>query len=338
MKKNLSLLFTLTLFFFISCNTATKAIKDAIDTVKVDRKPINKQITGVNAFANDSRFGSASAQYNEVKNVLGLRHVRVLMNWDNGVQPSPGSAQNFSFYDSLINAVPSGVDVLIVTTEVPSWMRNSANWVGGSARTTVIEKWIAPLASRYGNNGKVVGIQLWNEPNMESNSDNELMGFINAPEMYASFLTGAAAKMRQVAPRLKVVNAATTAINQNHPSTLDYNKDMVAAGVADAVDIYAIHYYGEQFERVLQGGIKNFLNNDINRPIWVTESGEQGVNKQLRYVERAWPFLKEKIPGIERFYYYQLTEATPSESTYALRNLTAGSALSDLYIWLRDNN
>ncbi len=335
MKKLLPLLLGASLCF-AACN-ATDAIKEAIDTINVQRKPINKNITGVNAFANDSRFGSPSAQYNEVKNVLGLKHVRVLMNWDSGAQPSPGGALNFSFYDSLIDAVPAGVDVLIVTTEVPSWMSNSANWIGGSPRTTMIKEWIEPLAQRYGSNGKVIGIQLWNEPNMEANADNSLMGFTNAPEVYAEFLTAAAATMRRVAPRLKVVNAATTAINQNHPATLDYNKAMAAAGVADAVDVYAIHYYGEQFERLVRGGIQDFLKKDINKAIWVTESGERGVNLQQRYVERTWPFLKEKVPGIERFYYYQFTENTPPESTYGLRNLSTGNPVSDLYIWLRDN-
>jgi hypothetical protein len=331
------------IFFFLfsiliaGCN-AKEAIDDIIDTVDVERKPIQKSITGLNAFANDSRFGTSSSQFAEVKNTLGLRYVRILMNWDNGAQSSPNSALNFSFYDSLIAAVPSGVEVLIVTTEVPSWMSNSANWIDNNPRTTFVQKWLRPLAQRYSANSKVKAIQVWNEPNMASNADNQVMGFVDSPENYAQMLTLASSTIKQVAPSIKVVNAATTAINQNFPSSLDYNKVMVSAGVLDAVDIFAIHYYGEQFERVVQGGgVRDFLNSEISKPIWVTESGEQGFDQQLRYVERAWPFLKEKIPGIERFYYYQFTEATNPQSTYGLRNLSTDNSVSDLYVWLRDN-
>jgi hypothetical protein len=332
MKFN-KIFLTLVILFLTSCG-AKEAIEDALDVVNVDRKTIDTSIMGVNAFANDSQFGSIDSQYNEVKNTLRLGYVRILMNWDNGVQNSPNSPLNFSFYDSLINGVPAGVEVLIVTTEIPSWMSNSANWQNNNPRTTWVNTWLRPLAARYANNSKVKAIQVWNEPNMEVNGDNSVMGFVNSPATYAEFLSLASSTIRSVAPRLLVVNAATTAINQNFPATLDYNEQMIQAGVLDAVDRFAIHYYGEQFERVVRNnGVADFLNQNINKPIWVTESGEQGFNKQLRYVERAWPFLKEKIPGISRFYYYQFTENTPPETTYGLKN---PSSVSDLYVWLRD--
>ena len=68
----------------------------------------------------------------------------------------------------------------------------------------------------------------------------------------------------------------------------------------------------------------------------MTETGAQGVNKQLEYAERIFAFLKSKMPGIARLYIYQFTESTPSTNTYGLRNLTPGFFVSDLYIKLRD--
>jgi hypothetical protein len=83
------------------------------------------------------------------------------------------------------------------------------------------------------------------------------------------------------------------------------------------------------------GGVADFLNG-LPKPIWITESGAQGVNSQLEYGERVWPFLTDKIPGIERIYQYQFAEATPADVTYGLRNLSGDLPVSDLYVHLRD--
>jgi hypothetical protein len=108
------------------------------------------------------------------------------------------------------------------------------------------------------------------------------------------------------------------------------------AGAQVFLDRWAVHYYGRQFENVRRdGGVSDFLNG-LSTPIWVTESGAQGVNEQLKYGEEVWPFLREEIPSIERIYIYQFAEATPADVTYGLRNLTPGLELSDLYISFRD--
>lgn len=321
--------------FFVACNQAKQAIDDAIDVVNVDRKPIDVSKTGVNAFGNDGRFGSMSSQYGEVKNTLGLSFVRILIAWDDNTQPSPSSEPNFSFTDAILDSIPAGVDVLAVLTGAPSWMADSSNWIDGDPGKTFVEKWVRVVASRYAGRKKLSALEIWNEPNMAADRDSGIMGFSD-PVRYTAMLSSASAVVRSVAPGKRVLNAATTAINQNDPETLDYNKSMVEAGALNAVDIYAVHYYGEQFERVVKNnGVADFLNS-LGKPIWITESGAQGVNNQLKYVERAWPFLSEKIPSIDRFYYYQFTEATDPTVTYGLRNLSTDLPVSDLYVYLRD--
>ena len=322
-KKIILAIFILICSTVLGCGVKDK-IDDALDVVNVDRKPINRSKTGVNAFVNDSRFGSIGAQFGEVQKTLGIGFVRVLMNWDDGVQPTPGSTPNFSFYDSIVGNIPAGLDVLLVLTDLPSWMSNSANWIDGDPRKTFVELWVKRVAKRYAGNRNISAIQVWNEPNMTSNPDNQTLNVATNPENYAAMLSMAFTGIRSVAPGKRVVNAATTSINQNYPDTIDYNERMVAAGVDDSIDIFAAHYYGNQFEKVVvNGGVADFLNG-LSKPIWITESGAQGVNNQLAYVETAWPFLADKIPGIQRFYYYQFTEATPSDVTYGLRNLTPG--------------
>jgi hypothetical protein len=319
----------------VGCNSS--AVKDAIDLAQgIPRKDIDTSILGVNAFANDGRFGSPAAQFREVRDTLRLRYVRILFNWDDNVQPSPGSALNLSFYDDLVAALPSGIDALVVLTGAPGWMDDPANWRGGNPRATFVEEFIRPIATRYGGDGRIRGFQIWNEPNMVVNPDNITLGFATDPAAYVELLARANNVVRSVAPGKLIVSAATTAINQNYSETLDYNRGMRDAGAQEFIDVWAVHYYGRQFENVIRsGGVEEFLNG-LARPIWVTESGAQGVNEQLGYGEQVWPFLVDRIANLERIYVYQFTESTPSDVTYGLRNLSGDFPVSDLYVFLRD--
>ena len=93
------------------------------------------------------------------------------------------------------------------------------------------------------------------------------------------------------------------------------------------MDVWAIHYYGEQFERVITSdGVADFLNG-VGRPIWITESGQMGIDKQLAYVETAWPFLRDKIPGIDRIYYYQFASNQPASTAFGLKVNNPGPAV-----------
>lgn len=328
------------MYFFMLCALqfacSSSEFKDIVDAIDPPRKTIDTTKLGINAFANDSRFGSIPSQFNEVKNTLRLNSVRILFAWNDAVQPTPQASPNFSFYDNILAGIPAGVDALVVLTGVPSWMSNSANWDEGNPRTTFVERWVRPVVARYGGNGRVSAWEIWNEPNMVSNADNTTLQLSGGPANYVEMLARAYSVSKDLAPSKKVVSASTTAINQNFPGSLDYNKSMQAAGAENFLDIWGIHYYGKQFENVARPeGVGDFLNG-LTKPIWVTESGEQGVNKQLAYGEQTWPFLLDEIGGIERIYIYQFTEATPPESTYGLRNLSQTMPVSDLYVYLRD--
>jgi hypothetical protein len=190
--------------------------------------------------------------------------------------------------------------------------------------------------NRYASNGRITAFQVWNEPNTTLFPENITMGLNDSPENYVELLARSFSVIRDRAPEKLVVSAATTSINQNFPGTIDYNRGMRDAGLQNFADIYAIHYYGEQFENVVRsGGVRDYLRG-LGMRIWITESGAQGVNSQLPHAERAWPYLREQIPEIERIFQYQFTEATPSDVTYGLRNLDPNFPVSDLYIHLRE--
>jgi len=332
MKRLVAILSTI--LFLCSCNSSTTdAISDAVDIADgVPQKDINLSQVGVNCFFNDSQFGSISAQFNEVRNTLGRRYVRVLFAWNDAVQPSPSANPNFSFYDEIVNAVPEGTDILVVLTDVPNWMSNPANWIGNNPRTTFAERWVRSVVTRYGSSSRIIGWEIWNEPNMLGRRDNQIMQVDSSPVNFVELVAKANSVAKQLAPGKFVLNGATTSINQNYPGTINYNEDMRDAGIVSFIDVYNIHYYGRQFENVVRpGGVQDFLNS-VDRRIWITESGAQGVSKQREYAEQVWPFLNDKVNKIDRIYYYQMFEPTPSESTYGLRNL---SSVSDLYVLLR---
>lgn len=316
-------------------------VKDVIDDITdvaqdPPRRTINTSIMGVNAFANDQRFGSISSQFLEVRDTMRLQHARLLFAWNDQVQPNPAASPDFSFYDELLRSLPAGIDALIVVTGVPSWMSDPANWIENNPRRTFVERWVSQVVTRYGANPKIAGWQIWNEPNNASDPNNSTLELLNSPENYVEMLALASNASKQAAPSRLVLNAATTAINQNFPASVDYNRAMRDAGAQSLIDVWAIHYYGKQYENVVRpDGVGEFLNG-LGVPIWITESGAQGVNAQLEYVERTWPYLLEQAPGIARIYYYQFTDATASATTYGLRNLDPAAPVSDLYIYLRD--
>lgn len=300
------------------------------------RRPIPYSILGINAFVNDARFGATRSQFREVRSTLGIRKVRVLMAWNDQVQPTPTSKLNFGFNDQIVNSLPAGCEALIIVTGVPSWMKDSKNWIRGNPRTTFIELWAKKVAARYAKRSRVRAFQIWNEPNNPSFDENTTLDVLTKPENYVELLALGYNAIKSVAPRKQVVNGATTAIAQNYPSTLNYNKAMITAGALSFIDAYAIHFYGKSIERVLlPGGVADFVKT-IPKPVWVTETGAQGINKQLEYAQRIFAFLKEQMPGIARIYIYQFTESSPASSTYGLKNLTPGLSISDLYINLRD--
>ncbi|NDC38957.1 MAG: hypothetical protein EBZ48_13055 [Proteobacteria bacterium] len=214
-------------------------------------------------------------------------------------------------------------------------MRSSANWIDGNPRTTFAERWVRPVVNRYRSNGRIVGWEIWNEPNT-SGEENQTMGFVSNPANYVEMLARSFSLSRDLAPSKLVLNAATSAINQSYPDNLNYNRGMRDASALSFTDRWNVHYYGKQYENVVRnGGVADFLNG-LPKPIWVTESGIQGVNKQLEYAERVWPFLMDEIPGIERIYQYQFTESTAPANSFGLKNLSADFPVSDLYIHLRD--
>jgi len=316
-------------------------VSDAIDALELeidppDRRPIDRSRLGVNAFfLNQGNFGTTAQQFAEIRDTLGINFVRVLFAWTTDVQPSPAANPNYGFYDEVINSIPAGMDVLIILAHTPNWMVDPANWMNGDPRQTWIERWVRPTVQRYAGNGRIIGYEVWNEPDMLFFNSDSVLGLAE-PNNYVTLLSDAFTVIRSEDPTKLVVMTATTSIQQDFSNTLDYNKALRDAGAENFTDIWNVHWYGKQYERLIQGGgVADFLNS-LTKPIWITESGEQGANNQLSYVEEVWPFLRDNIPGIDRIYYYRFADVGVSATNFGLRTDDPAAPVSDLYISLRD--
>jgi len=330
MKHLIKLLLLSVLFLFISCSSSDlDDIENALDVANgIERKEIDVASLGLNAFGNKREFGSICEQYRDIKNNFKIKKVRILLNWNNDIQSSRGAAPNFSFYDDVLDCIPEGVDVLAVVNGLPSWMANSSNWIAGNPRDTFLQLWFKKVINRYGNSPKIIAFQVWNEPNNLLDPENEILSF-NDAMVYLEFLANAYSISKDISSK-SIINAATTGITQNYPETKDYNQVLIDNGIENFTDFFAIHYYGQQFENLLRpDGVKGMLNS-LNKSIWITESGRQGTDNQLQYVEETWPYLREQIPNIDRIYYYQYGSIENNSITYGLRTVNPDRATSDL--------
>lgn len=318
----------------IGCTDAGDLLDLALDPPS--RHPIDQTKVGVNNFFVNNEFGSIDAQYKDISQTLGVKYVRVLFAWTDAVQPSPSSSVNLDFFDRILNQAPSNVDILIAVAHTPSWMANSANWETGNPRTEWVTRWFEPLVRRYAGHPRVIGWEVWNEPDLTVVASDSALE-LTEPNNYLQLLAQASNVIHADDPGKLVVMAASSSINQGFPKAFNYNKALRDGGVENYIDVYNVHYYGTNYESVVSnGGIGDFLNG-INKPIYITESGEQGPNNQLAYVEKTWPFLTDHIGSIQRFYYFEYGSTAPTEQNFGLRTTDPNFPVSDLYINLRDN-
>jgi hypothetical protein len=316
----------------LGCGDSGNADRSAQNT-KLENLP-DRAWLAMNAFAYDPRFGSMASQFLEVRDTLKIHMVRLLFSWNDQVQPDPALPPDFQFFDALVNALPDGVDALVLLTGVPSWMHDSSYWENGDPRATFVDLWAAQIMTRYGSNPKIVGWEIWNEPDDGNRDDNGVLDLPDNPANFVQLLALAQAASRRLTPDKLVVSGATTSITDNFPDKLAYNEAMALAGAEAYVDVWGVHFYGRDFDPYLAaGGVAAFLNL-LQRPIWVTESGARGVDRQLAYYQEVWPFLRATVPGIARIYCYQFTEDDSPGHTYGLRNLSTDSPYSDLYLYL----
>lgn len=299
--------------------------------LKINKKKkitIDRSKIGLNAFYNDPRQGSLDFQSKEISKNLGIKTVRILFHWDEFNNKAEHENINWGFIDGILNSFHDDMKALIVVEGLPRWLKE---YPGDKHEAFV--NMFRKMCHKYKSDNRVLGYQIWNEPNMEAHEDNVVMGFVKSPLKYLRLLGSCYESSKTINPNKKILNAATTSISQNYPETLNYNRILIKNRVCDVVDIFAVHWYGNKLEKLHRpNGIIETLNG-VNKPIWMTESGKSGQKGQKEYVKTVWPYLFKKIPNLQIIFYYIYYECENSPINFGLKYINSKNKLilSDLF-------
>jgi hypothetical protein len=276
----------------------------------------------------DNPKGSFADQLRDIESTLGLRHIRTSFPFDEAYLPAEDAAPNFSRFDAIVAAVPADADLLPILAYAPSWLANRPDW-----KDVFVQRYAIPVLDRYGRDPRIAGWEIWNEPDAFCNGRVAPPGVLDcSPEDYVDLVARVEPEIRRRSSG-RVVAAATTSIQQSFPRHFDWNREMVDAGILAFVDVYNIHWYGRQLEKLTFGGIADFLNS-TGKPVWDTESGETGSTRQLSFAEDVFPALDEEIRRLERIYIFTYFDGRPPPQTFGL--VASDGTESDLYGFLRD--
>lgn len=329
MRRSISLLLALPVLALPACGLDETA-EDLGNLLFGNGGQIPRQMLGVQNELTNNPKGTFAQQMQDIRFTLGLRHVRSGFQFDEFYLPNEGAQPNFSRFDAILAAVPEGIDLLPILAYAPSWLANRPDW-----KTVFVNRYVIPVLDRYGSDPRIAGWEIWNEPDAFCDGGRAAPpGVLQCnPADYVDLVArvAPAIRARSSAP---IVGAATVSINQSFPRNFEYNQDMVDAGLLPMIDVYNIHWYSRQLEKLTFGGIAGFLN-DTGKPIWDTESGETGSTDQLSFATDVFPALEEEIRRLERIYIFTYFDGRPASNTFGL--VSAEGIESDLYQFLRDN-
>ena len=106
-------------------------------------------------------------------------------------------------------------------------------------------------------------------------------------------------ELKRLAPEVIVVSAAEVG-NTAGPLRV---RAMIDAGLQDFCDRIAYHVYSEKVIEPLAG--------DVNRLVWVTESGATGTERHLPWVKDVFPRIRAGIADVSRIFYFDLFDPQP---------------------------
>ncbi len=189
------------------------------------------------------------------------------------LQPNGASPSDVTEITPLV-----GVIRTLIKPDVKDFVGSLIDGAPSDARFMVIlpqEDVDLAFVSRFANDPKVIAWELENEP------ENFLSW---TAEQYVDWVKANAPAVRAAAGRSqKLVAAATRPMVEDYPNNLNYNKDMINLGLLDEVDVFNMHVYSKQYEKVpaVQQVVSTAQSHGVE--VWVTEVGDNTLADQLSY-------------------------------------------------------
>lgn len=218
----------------------------------------------------------------------GLRCVRFDLGW-RICQPKAGAPLDFSRYDRIFEAAETeGVAVLPILNWIPSWAKPI---------TEHLNEWrafVRTAAERYQR--RVVGWEVWNEPNLRPWYPH---GDVS---VYVAMLRAANEEIRAVDPSVPICSGGLAGADSN------YLESLYAAGGKDLFDVFAVHPYchpdpPEFFLDEALGRMRRIMasHGDAEKPIWITEMGWSTYKANVPEQDLLLAGLKVARPDLARW-------------------------------------
>ena len=287
------------------------------------------------------------------------------------VHLAPGEFE-WAAADALVQTVRQrGLNLVLRLDMPPTWaVQDEANRLPFAL--TAYADFVTAVAQRY--RGQILGYIIWNEPNLAaewSRSGGNLEehwarfeGRVAAPADYVGVLGVAFQRIRMADPHALVVGGGLAPTNETSPRAVDdriFLEQLWAVGMADCLDVLAVHAYGFGLAPDAPDEIHNNLNlgrigqmheimqaAGVQKPIWVTELGYTVVDgnqpavseaQQADYLLAAQKRAAAEWPWVELFTVWNLVygrspddemsgyslvnpDLTPRPAFYAWQELT----------------
>lgn len=226
------------------------------------------------------------------------------------VQPVPDQFA-WDAADALVQAVRQrGLNLVLRLDMPPEWaVQNDP--AGLPFDLAAYGGWVTAVAQRY--RGQILGYIIWNEPNLAaewSRSGGNLEdhwarfdGWVAAPADYVGVLGVAFRQIRAADPQALVVGGGLAPTNEMSPRATDdrvFLEQLWAVGMADCLDVLALHAYGFGLSPDAPDDIHNNLNlgriaqmheimqaAGVEKPVWITELGYTVVDGNQPAVSEA---------------------------------------------------
>ncbi len=210
----------------------------------------------------------------------GARWVRLFVGW-HSIEKADNSYDGFQL-DALRSAVDrhtaSGVNVLVVVHQTPSWASGTGNTATPPRDPGTYADFVKFLAATF--KGKVKAWEIWNEPNDDAHPGEFWEGPPN-PAAYTALLKAAYPAIKAADPSALVVTGGLVA------NDFEFVEGILGAGGRDFFDAVGVHtdtacltsppdeFYREPDGRIGRYSFTGYreIHAITGKPIWMTELG-----------------------------------------------------------------